>query len=55
MAIRFTHERDHKYRVDISGLLREEDFGALRKSAEPELHKAGRIRSLTMWLTQAQL
>ena len=33
MAIRFAHDRDNVYRVEITGLLGEQDFGALQQSA----------------------
>lgn len=46
MAIRFRHERDNMYRVEISGLLGEKDFEALQQSASAEIQKTGKIRLL---------
>jgi len=48
MGARLEHERDNVYRVDISGMLVEQDFGALQKSAELEIQKAGKIRLLVV-------
>jgi len=48
MGARLEHERDNVYRVDISGMLVERDFGALQKSAELEIRKAGKIRLLVV-------
>src|SRR5438477_7026134 len=44
MAIRFAHDRDNVYRVEITGLLGEQDFGALQQSAAAEIRKTGKIR-----------
>ena len=46
MAIRFQLDHDNVYRVEISGLLGEKDFGALQESAAAEISKTGKIRLL---------
>lgn len=46
MAIRFRHDQGNVYRVDITGLLGEQDFGALQQAAVAEIQKAGKIRLL---------
>lgn len=46
MAIRFQLDHDNVYRVEISGLLGETDFGTLQQSAAAEIKKTGKIRLL---------
>jgi len=46
MAIRFQHDHDNVYRVEITGLLGEPDFRALQESAAAEIQKTGKIRVL---------
>lgn len=46
MGVRLRHERDNIYRVDISGMLGEVDFGALQQAAAGEIQKTGKIRLL---------
>lgn len=48
MAIRFQHDHGNVYRVEITGLLGEQDFGALQQSAAGEIKKAGKIRVLIL-------
>jgi hypothetical protein len=46
MAIRFLLDHDNVYRVEVTGLLGEKEFGALQQSAAAEIRKAGKIRLL---------
>jgi len=46
MAIRFLPDHDNVYRVEVTGLLGEKEFGALQQSAAAEIKKAGKIRLL---------
>jgi hypothetical protein len=48
MSVSLQHERDNVYRVDISGMLAERDFGALQQRAELEIRKTGKIRLLVV-------
>lgn len=48
MGVRFQHDHGNVYRVDITGLLGEKDFGTLQQSAEHEIQDKGKIRLLVV-------
>ena len=48
MGVKFQREQDNVYRVDVSGLLDDQEFGALQQSAAAEISKAGKIRLLVV-------
>jgi hypothetical protein len=44
MSVSLQHEHGNVYRVDVSGMLGEQEFGALQRSAAVEIDKRGTIR-----------
>lgn len=53
MSVTLQHEHDNVYRIDISGVLQEDEFLAMQRSIAAELDGANRIRLLVM-LTEFQ-
>jgi hypothetical protein len=48
MGVSLQHEDGNVYRVDVSGMLGEQEFGALQQSAAAEIGKVGKIRLLVV-------
>jgi hypothetical protein len=48
MSASLRHEHDNVYRVEISGLLGEAEFGALEQTAAREIEGKGKIRLLVV-------
>ncbi len=48
MGASLQHEQGNIYRVDVSGMLGEQEFGALQRSAAAEIVRVGKIRLLVV-------